>query len=493
MSDPGLPPRPPSLNLLASLVKEEESKEDIPLPQQGSLSKSEEFYDADKQQITREASASSFKEFKMKSEDMPKTNPNSGFRGKKIMKQRSSSTDDIGKGRRPFSADYNQQINGRLNGIKQKKRPKTSKGTRGQKGRGSPAQGQRPRSPHAYSSDTSYSSDPEYLTKANRSENKLNSDDFSEKKAEGDSFFDSDKESKKDKPVYNRNTEEEYSKEKRREYKHSTSTSDTYTSDEEEGKNDSKERSENIKGHYSQNYSQNRKHRNSKTVYVNQNGEHRDSGNSNERMVVVEDCSSSFSSSSDEEDLPKVTKGPPPKSKSTPLLKRKKQKGLKVLQVSPDQYLETKLHQKYSELEELMNCSFVDQKSHVTRYHLYQMELLNNQYKSVSHGLQSAGVIIPRSLPGDVRQHTARPGSAKRPSSTKLYYHREGEIDASEYLYKLVCCLADKKPGFIFTIFKKVFNPLIQTFLAKMVVSESSKWLGKNIMSSISKTNSRKA
>lgn len=102
MNDPGLPPKPRSLNLLESLVKEEEAKAqsrgtpDVVIPTESRESITPEFYDVDKQQLTKDFSASkTYTEFKMKDIDKiskgQKSNPMAGFKGKKLKKQRSRS------------------------------------------------------------------------------------------------------------------------------------------------------------------------------------------------------------------------------------------------------------------------------------------------------------------------------------------------------------------------------------------------------------------
>ncbi|XP_052798745.1 titin homolog [Mya arenaria] len=434
MSDPGLPPRPRSLNLLESVIQEEEKRAQaqpnvvIPDPRDENTdgSGSPEFYDTDKQQIVRENSLSaSFTEFKMKdSEKTPqikKGNPIAGFKGKKMKKPRSRSnsnerlTTKTKKLQRPYSADYNKFNRTESNANKvMNGRPGTSRGrAKSAKQRASSAKGQRPRSPRNYSSDT-YSSSEEYTRKKknyrSRSRSRSSSSESREKndKPESDDFFDSDKGS--DRENKNRNDS------RRRDS--STSSSDSYTSN-DEGKKDNE----------SSNVNDKQAHR---------KGRSESESSDNLRRVPVEDGSTSSLSSSSEDEMESKrsdTKPPrPSKTKATkklkPLLSRKKRQNYKVFQIDPDLYLEGKLHQKYSELEELMQCSFVDQKSHVTRHHIYQMELLNDQYTAASHGHHSSATIIPRSLPADVRNRSHRPSSAK-PSTSSHY----GESDKDSSVY----------------------------------------------------------
>ncbi|XP_053385141.1 trichohyalin-like [Mercenaria mercenaria] len=429
MNDPGLPPRPRSLNLLESLVKEEEAKEqsrgftNVVIPTETRESVSPEFYDVDKQQLTKETSASkSFTEFKMKDTDstskVPRGDPHAGFKGKKMRKQRtrSNSADKFKskKSTRPFSADYNQNKRNKLSANDVRKgRPKTTTGRR-MNNRTSSPKGQRPRSPHSYSSDT-YSSDDEYIKKE-RFRSDSRSPEGKQDKSDLDSFFDSDRDSNKKKKSYDsdKDSDKGMNRMGKDSKRSSSSSSDSSSSDE-----DYREENKKVNGHFPHRIEKKVK----KTVYADNNGKQRTKSDSEssdyQRMVVVDDYSSTVSSSEDEskkhENVKNVSKPPHPAKKAKPLLSRKKRQGYKIFQVNPDLYIEGKLHQKYTELEELMSCSFVDQKSHVTRHHLYQMELLRDQYQNASHGQRSAHAIIPHSLPEDIRNRSSRPTSAKRP------------------------------------------------------------------------------
>ncbi|KAL4225401.1 hypothetical protein ACF0H5_016091 [Mactra antiquata] len=457
MADPGLPPkgRSHSLHLLESLVQEEEAKlqnrgePNVVIPtetRESTESGSPDFYDSDKQQIKSGGSpTASYSEFKMKEVEInskvSKANPNAGFRGKKIKKQRSRSNSgerSLTKSKkvmRPFSADYNQNKRSKLNSNMRNGRPKTSKGL-SRNSRTSSPKGQRPRSPRSYSSD-SYSSDEEYIKKKNYRSDSENSLDRKDK----DSFFDSDSDKRKNirnpsprrsntsdscssdntKNKYERNgrsrsrstnsesssSDRENSKRKSRDSRRRSLSSDS--SDE-----DSNSRDVRLNGHDSG------KNSGGKSGYSRKGGNQKPKSSDGGKIVVVEDYST-LSESDDGRKRPvrqEVSKPPTHPKKSKPLLSRKKQEGYKIFQIDPDLYLEGKLQQKYSELEELMTCSFVDQKSHMTRHHLYQMELLRDQYQNASHGLPSAATIIPRSLPGEIRNRSSkRPVSAKQASS----------------------------------------------------------------------------
>lgn len=454
MNDPGLPPRPRSLNLLESLVKEEEAKAqtrgsaDVVIPTESRDSVTPEFYDVDKQQLTKETSASkSYTEFKMKGIDNiskgQKGNPLAGFKGKKLKKQRSrSNSGDRFKSKnvtRPFSADYSQNKRSKISVTdKRNSRPKTTKGRRTINRTSSP-KGQRPRSPHSYSSDT-YSSDDEYIKKEKfRSDS--NSSQDRKKKDDYDDFYDSGKGSDKrrhrrssssssssssqDQPEGRNNNDKDGDRKnnRARDSRSSSSSSESSTDD-----NNKRDQNKQVNGNIIYGDLRHRIGKKvKKTVYSDKHGKQRTRSDSessdHQRMVVVDDYSSTISSSEDEsknrENVKVNNSKPPllkPEKKKKPLLSRKKREGYKIFQIDPDLYLEGKLHQKYTELEELVSCSFVDQKSHVTRHHLYQMELLRDQYQNASHGLRAAGTIIPRSLPGEIRNRSTRPSSAKVPS-----------------------------------------------------------------------------
>lgn len=464
MTDPGLPPKHRSLNLLESLVKEEEEKAaqrsrgslevDIPYDRSPSARSLSEFYDTEKQQINKENSlTSSFTEYKMKDSDIgskvKRGDPNAGFQGKKVKKQRPGSaspdkTSQSPKHSRPYSADYNKYSRKDMNN-KSVGRPSTAKN---RSNRTSSPKGVRRRS-RGYSSD-SYSSDDTI--------SKKNDSDFHD-------FFDSGSDRERDKgktPVQRKSRDKKGRKkndsrsdsEDRKGHKSDSSSESgdrmkqrrTSSSDSLSSSSSDEERDK----RYTNGHGSARRNitREVKTVYVSRNGHQRTSesdGENNQRKVVVEDYSSI--SASEEEDSKKIehpsTSSKPPKGlKPTKrLLSRKKhQNCTRIYQINPDTYLEGKLHQKYSELEELLACSFVDQRSHVTRHHLYQMELLRDQYKAASHGLMSSATIIPRSLPEDVRKKTHRPYSAgpRRPNSGKRSGHsrrRNSDQESGKSIY----------------------------------------------------------
>lgn len=502
MADPGLPPkgRPRSLHLLESLVQEEEAKvqnkggTNVVIPTETresteSGSGSGDFYDTDKQQIKKGGSAkASYGEFKMKDMEndskVLRGNPNAGFRGKKIKKQgiRSDSKERTQtkskKVVRPFSADYNQNKRNKLNSNIRNGRPKTSKG-RVQNNRTSSPKGQRSRSPPSYSSET-YSSDEEYIKKKKYRSNSDNSLDRKEKK-DSDSFFDSDE------GLTQKNEQGNPPRNRRRSHSSDSSRSSSRSSDSDRGRRSNQKsngRNSRSRSSSSSSSSSDRSgshHRNSrsrsssgnssgggknshhrrvnghensnkkkatvKTVYADRHGNQGTKNGGGQRMVVVEDYST-MSDSDDERKGPaqEVTKPPMHPKKNKPLLSRKKREGYKIFQIDPDLYLESKLHQKYSELEELMTCSFVDQKSHMTRHHLYQMELLRDQYQNASHGLPSAATIIPRSLPGEIRNRSKRPGSAKQARHGR---HFDSDLESTS-----TCKCYDK----ISVFYKKLFS-----------------------------------
>lgn len=440
MTDPGLPPKPRSLNLLESLVKEEEAKAaeenrgapniDSPYDTKASARRVNEFYDTDKQQLTRENSLSaSYSEFKMKDTEfgskVKRGDPNVGFKGKKAKTQnsRSGSLERSKKNSRPYSADYNRHARTSNSSYG---RPSTAKGR--QRTSSPKARGRR----SSYSSD-SYSSDDDDKHKKYHSD----SDDTigSENESDFHDFFDSEKGSTKEsknkyeKQKQRRNHKDKKStkrkdsgSEERRDKKRRDSSSGSDRRGRRSGSSDSMS-SLSDQGESSANKMKLNGHakritrKKVKTVFINGNGHQRTQSDSDgERKVVVEDYSS-ISSSDDEKSEQRVEKpssGKPPKPGKR-LLSRKKHQSARVYQIDPDMYLEGKLHQKYTELEELLNCSFVDQRSHVTRHHLYQMELLRDQYQSASHGHMSSATIIPRSLPADIRNKSNRPMSATGP------------------------------------------------------------------------------
>ena len=428
MTDPGLPPRPRSLNLLESLVLEEEEKDknkglpNVTIPTSGiESSANSDSQDANEQQLDRENSASTYKEFKMKDIDTTlgvKSNPHAGFKGKKFSKRRSrSNSSERGKKKgklvRPFSADYKQEQRNKI--MSKSNRPKTSKGPHMRKYTSSPrgkTRKERSKSPRSSSSD-SYSDhfDDENDKKFDERRIKANDDFF-----DSDSGDNAQKDSKTDyiyRPKDNLDENKNVKKEKAR-----------LVSENSDGEN-KPGTSTSANGHISR--STERKQHTPKTIYKKKDGQQvtrSDSeGEDYERMVVVEDYSSSFTSSSEDEskskdeNTDKITNGTKHKHKSKKLIRRKKVLKPNTLIIDPDKYLEAKVHQKYLELEDLMTCSFVDQRKNVTRQQVYQMELLRDQYNTVSHGLPSSHVIIPRSLPGDVRYTGNRPRSGDRPWS----------------------------------------------------------------------------
>ena len=425
MSDPGLPPKPRCLNLLESLVREEEEKaaernrnsNSIDIPYDNSARNSTEFYDTDRQQITRENTSTSFTEYKMKESDksskVPRGDPNAGFKGKKVKKQRpqsgSSDRNSLGSRKsRPFSADYNKFS--RKNTNNKSARPSTAKNT---SNRTSSPKGQRRR---RYSSDSDSSDSDDTIKKSGS--------DF-------DSFFDSDKGS--DKERNNKGKQEKKKKPKEKKVKQrSDNSSDSESSHGYRNVRESRARRRSVSSSRSsssyssdvdgknKNYTNGNGSGEKRATHVNkrrQRSESDSGGENNQRRVPVEDYSSL--SSSEDESKKAAVKPPKPAKR---LLSRKKKQNT-IYQVNPDLFLEGKLHQKYSELEELLACSFVDQKSHVTRHHLYQMELLHDQYQAASHGHMSSATIIPRSLPEDIRRKANRPYSAgpRRPNSAKRF------------------------------------------------------------------------
>ena len=430
MTDPGLPPRPRrSLNLLESLVQEEEAKDknkeltNVKIPTSTIESSPTSDSQDNEPELDKENSANTYKEFKMK--DIVKTQgvksrPNSGFKGKKFSKRRSrSSSSERGKKKgklvRPFSAHVKQEKRNKI--LSESNRPKTSKGPRGRKGSRNGDKRGRARSLSS-SSANSYSDDFE----------NLNGDH--NVKAPKDDFFDSDSggEAKK-----GRTNDYVYGKQKKNDkYSSDSESSDSKSSDSESSGGRRKAgTSKQVNGHVSRETE--RKHGNARVVYNSdlhdkenkpgtskQDDPHVVKTNVGNKIkigkkgadgiVVVEDDSSALSSS-DEESKTTTKVNYEPKSRPRKLLRRKKVPKTSLI-IDPDKYLQAKVHQKYVELEELMSCSFIDPRKDVTRQQLYQMELLRDQYHTVSHGLPSSHVIIPRSLPGDVRTKGTRPQSA---------------------------------------------------------------------------------
>ena len=446
MTDPGLPPKPRrSLNLLESLVQEEEAKDknrDIPnvkIPTSGIESSPTSGDSQDNEpEPNKENSANNYKEFKMK--DIVKTQgvksrPNSGFKGKKFSKRRSrssSSERDKKKGKlvRPFSADVKQEKRNKI--LSESNRPKSSKGPRGRKVTKDSDKRGRARSLSSSSAD-SYSDDFQEDNGQDKKDDKLLKEDRNVKPPRDD-FFDSDSggEANKDKKydyVYEQSKD---GKQKKNGKYSSDSESSSSKSSDSESSDDGRKAgtSKQMNGHVSRETE--KRHGKQRVVY---NSDHHDKENKpgtskqddahaktnvghkkrgSDGVVVVEDDSSILSSSEDEaktrDNISKVDSEP--KSRPRKLLRRKKVPKTNTLVIDPDKYLQAKVHQKYIELEELMSCSFIDPRKDVTRQQLYQMELLRDQYHTVSHGLASSHVIIPRSLPGDVRTKGARPQSA---------------------------------------------------------------------------------
>ena len=465
MTDPGLPPKPVrSLNLLESLVLEEEEKDknkgvtNVTIPTSGIESSTNSDSQDYNEQLDRENSASSFKEFKMKDIDTSKgvrSNLNAGFKGKKISKRRSRShSSERGKKKgkliRPFSADYKQEQRNKI--MSKGNRPKTSKGTKRSPG----YIARKGRSSSRSSSADSYSDHFE-----EDKERKYN-----QRQALKDDFFDSDEDAHKGSKtnyIYGakKDSVSETKDDSEKENKGIDLSEKQYRSESESSADENKPGpSGTTNGHVSR--STRRKDHAHKNVHKRKVTRQDTEGDNYE--VVVEDYSSSFSSSSDDEShskekLVQITNGT--KHRSKKLLRKKKVLKPNTLIVDPDKYLEAKVHQKYLELEDLMTCSFVDQRKNITRQQLYQMELLRDQYHTVSHGLPSSHVIIPRSLPGDVRstgnrpqsgnrtKSQGRPWSAGRPSSGRGAQHVELSDEESCKLkwyirYKLACACTVK-------------------------------------------------
>lgn len=521
MTDPGLPPKHRTLNLLESLVKEEEAKAaersrgspNASSDFNASASDRPEFYDADKQQISRENSlTASFTEFKMKETNIgskvKRGDPHAGFKGRKLKKQQAKSgyaDCSPSQKSRPYSADYKKYQRNETG------RPSTAKARRANYRTSSP-KGLRPRSPESYSSDSCSSGEE----KENKKKNKTGSKGMLEKEDGSDiyDFFDSDKGSDEEKKKKqrkgqkakkiskrrdsssesedgkrrNRNDSSSDSEYRNRQQRHDSSSESDYkqrkhrrdsSSDSEYRRRKPRQRRRDGSSDQNQ-HRMSHKRRNSyesssdhsdeykngqsltnghafgeqsnaskkKTVSDGKSGDQRAkydiTDDSNERKIEVEDCSTwSFSPSDDEQEEKNIaapSAAKPPLANSKRLLSRKKRKNCRILQINPDKYLEGKLHQKYTELEELLNCSFVDQRSHVTRHHLYQMELLRDQYQAASHGHISSAPIIPRSLPGDIRNKSVRPVSAgpRRPTSAKhSVHHRRANSDQESGIYSL--------------------------------------------------------
>lgn len=440
MTDPGLPPKPRTLNLLESLVQEEEEKDkgkglpNVKIPTSGvESSPNSDSQDNFEPQLDRENSASTYKEFKMKEiEDTKgvKSNSNAGFKGKKLSKRRSGSSErskNKDKPIRPFSADYKQEQRNKI--LSQNHRPKTSKGPRTRKRTSSPRDNTgrgRSKSPRSTSSN-SYSDD--FEDNEHKKDNNYRKEKYD--------FFDTDsddarKDSKSDSTHGTKNTEKESGSKNNNYNERHTSDSDSSDRDNKHGTG------KKVNGHMSR--KSRREEHIEKTVFKKKDGQQvtrSDSESSDaQRMVIVEDYSS-FSSSSDDESKANVKKETSEvikeKPKNKKLLRRKKVLKTNTLLIDPDKYLEAKVHQKYVELEELMSCSFIDQRRNVTRQQLYQMELLRDQYHTVSHGLPSSHVIIPRSLPGDVRTKGSRPQSGRRPlSASRLPEKRAQYLDSDQ-------------------------------------------------------------
>ena len=496
MTDPGLPPKPRrSLNLLESLVQEEEARDknkglpDVKIPTSGIESSPTSDSQDNEPELDLENSASTYKEFEMK--DIVKTqgvksNPNSGFKGKKFTKRRSRSrSSERGKKKgklvRPFSADVKQEKRNKF--LSQSNRPKTSKGPRTRKGSRDGDKRGNARSLSSSSAD-SYSDDFQEDNTKEVKDDKHLKDDHNVKAR--DNFFDSDSgdDASKDKKydyVYGPKHEEnkDVKETNNDKYSSDSESSDSESSDGERKAGSSKQ----VNGHVSRETE--RKPGKARVVY---NSDHHDKenkpGNSKQEqdskqehlhvsqktdhkqvktklvrkkkdgeqvtgtgVVVVEDDSSALSSSDDEsktkENITKVDYELKPRPRK--LLRRKKVPKTNTLAIDPDKYLQAKVHQKYIELDELMSCSFIDPRRDVTRQQLYQMELLRDQYQNVSHGLPSSHVIIPRSLPGDVRSKGSRPQSATmprsgaRPSSGKRTQYLDLDQDSCKKLISFFC------------------------------------------------------
>ncbi|KAK3594075.1 hypothetical protein CHS0354_040843 [Potamilus streckersoni] len=112
------------------------------------------------------------------------------------------------------------------------------------------------------------------------------------------------------------------------------------------------------------------------------------------------------------------------------LLTRSKMHKLNSFELNPDIFLVERLQQKYAELDELTSSPFIDQKTLMTRHQFHQMKLLRDQYVYVSHGLAPKGVLVPRSLPEEVRKQSyPRPMSAKERAKETEWYDTPYEDD----------------------------------------------------------------
>ncbi|KAL3841625.1 hypothetical protein ACJMK2_019739 [Sinanodonta woodiana] len=112
------------------------------------------------------------------------------------------------------------------------------------------------------------------------------------------------------------------------------------------------------------------------------------------------------------------------------LLTRSKMRKLNSFELNPDIFLVERLQQKYAELDELTSSPFIDQKTLMTRHQFHQMQLLRDQYVYVSHGQAPKGVLVPRSLPEEVRKQSyPRPKSAKETAKETEWYDTPYEDD----------------------------------------------------------------
>ncbi|KAJ8299552.1 hypothetical protein KUTeg_023612 [Tegillarca granosa] len=161
---------------------------------------------------------------------------------------------------------------------------------------------------------------------------------------------------------------------------------------------------------------------------------------------------------------------PRQRTKKRKLLNRSPIRKFRSMEINPDVFIEEKLKQKYEELNQLMSQNRVsDPKIHVTRQHYHQMQVLRDQYVNVSHGLPPSGVLIPRSLPGKTRPHSAtlplrktrRPWSGNSYSTTNTLFIsytilKKRTVNPGSWLITLVKTV--NLGGWLITLIR-TFNP----------------------------------
>lgn len=108
------------------------------------------------------------------------------------------------------------------------------------------------------------------------------------------------------------------------------------------------------------------------------------------------------------------------KGKRKKLLKRGEVRKYRSFDINPDVFIEERLKQKYKELNNLLASQFTGSQLQMTHQQFQQMQNLRTQYISASHGLPPSGVLIPRSLPHDMRVKRGAPqGLTKRRSKSR--------------------------------------------------------------------------